>query len=213
MLHGDESVCSMCEAMAPLTMLWREEENPMHQRFWGQMPIEKAVSMLWFVDGSVWQDAVHRFKYKGEWRTAYDLGRWWGATLRQESLFEDVDMIVPVPLHWRRRLQRGYNQAEELALGMAKELAKPVRQDVVRRHRYNASQTQSSYSERWENVEGIFRVRRAESLEGCHILLVDDVFTTGATLISLGCEILRAVPSARISVATLFCTRSGISKK
>lgn len=212
MLHGQEVICSLCETMAPLTQLWLDEETPMHQRFWGLMPVERAVALLWYVEGSEWQDVVHRFKYGGQWRIAYNLGRWWGAILREQSIFEDVDMILPVPLHWRRRLSRGYNQSEELALGMAEELGLPVRSGLVRRSRYNTSQTSQSYSERWDNVEGIFSVSKAKELEGKHILLVDDVFTTGATIISLGCEILRVVPSARLSVATLCCSRNAISK-
>lgn len=184
----------------------------MQQRFWGLVPVKRAVSMLWYVEGSGWQSVVHRFKYGGEWRVAYNLGRWAGSMLREEGLFEDVDLVVPVPLHWLRRLKRGYNQSEELALGIAKELGKELCTGAVVRHRYNSSQASRQYSERWDNVEGIFRVKDVARLENRHILLVDDVFTSGATIISLSETILKAVPSAMISVATLCCSRKSIAK-
>ena len=211
-LHGEEIICASCEAMAPLTQLWREEENPMQQRFWGLLPVQRAVALLWYIENSPWQGVVHRFKYGGQWRVAYNLGRWYGTLLRDEGLADDIDLIIPVPLHWLRRFGRGYNQSEELALGIAKELGKRVLTSAVVRHRYNSSQASQHYTERWENVEGIFRVRKAEELEGKHKLLVDDVFTSGATIISLGETILRSVPSARLSVATLCCSRKAMAK-
>ena len=182
----------------------------MQERFWGLLPVEEASALLWYVEGSPWRDAVHRFKYAGRWLSAYDLGRWYGALLKESGAYADVDVIVPVPLHWRRRLWRGYNQAEYLAEGMAREMGLKVDRHSLCRYRYNASQTSQSHSERWDNVEGIFRVRRPKALEGKHILLVDDVFTTGATIISLGETILRAVPSARLSVAVLATTRRSL---
>ena len=208
--RGEAVVCSLCEATAPLTYLWQSEENPLREHFAGLMPVERAAAFFWYVEGSAWRDAVHRFKYGNMWRTAYNLGRWYGACLRASGLYDDVDAVVPVPLHWRRRLWRGYNQAEYLAEGMAREMGLKVDRHSLCRHRYNASQTSQSHSERWDNVEGIFRVRNGKALENKHILLVDDVFTTGATIISLGETILRAVPSARLSVAVLATTRRSL---
>lgn len=207
---GESVVCTMCEATAPLTMLWEEAANAMQQRFWGLLPVEQASALLWYVEGSPWRDAVHRFKYGGRWLTAYNLGRWYGALLRESGAYADVDLIVPVPLHWRRRLWRGYNQSEYLAEGMAREMGLRVDCRSLQRYRHNESQTTQRHSERWDNVEGIFRVRRPEALRGRHILLVDDVFTTGATIMSLGETILRAEPSARLSVAVLATTRQSL---
>lgn len=196
-------VCTLCELTAPLTGLWSEAGNGMEQRFWGLLPVEHASAFLWYVEGSPWRGAVHRFKYGGEWRTAYSLGRWYGILLKESGLYADVDTAVPVPLHYRRLLGRGYNQAEYVAEGIARELGIEVDRDSVRRHRYNRSQTTRSMRERWDNVEGIFSVRRPEALAGRHLLLVDDVFTTGATIMSLGSAIIGAVPDARLSVAAL----------
>lgn len=172
------------------------------------MPICKASAFVWYVEGSPWRRAIHRFKYGKMWRTAYDLGRWYGAWLKQSGLYDDVDVIIPVPLHWWRRLTRGYNQSEYLADGIARELGVEVDRRSAIRYRYNKSQvSQQHHSERWDNVEGIFRLRRTEHLRGKHILLVDDVLTTGATVISLGTTILREVEGARLSVAVLATPR------
>jgi ComF family protein len=153
---------------------------------------------------------VHRFKYTNEWLTSYNLGRWLGILMRQRGNFDDVDVIIPVPLHWWRRLSRGYNQSEYIARGIAKSLGCKVLTHAVRRHHYNRTQTSQSATERWNNVEGIFRVTQPKRLQGRHILLVDDVFTTGATIMSLGETILKAVDNCQLSVATLAITRQSL---
>lgn len=210
-LHeGQNVVCTMCEATAPLTRLWEQAENPMLERFGGLLPVERASALMWYVEGSEWRDAVHSFKYGGRWITAYDLGRWYGELMRTSGLYEGVDLVIPVPLHWSRRLWRSYNQSEYLAEGIARQMGLKVDRRSVRRHRYNRSQTSRHHSERWDNVEGIFSVRHAAPLRGKHLLLVDDLFTTGATMMSLGESILSAVPDARLSVAVLATTRRSL---
>lgn len=206
--RGEAVVCSLCEATAPLTQLWNNEENPLRERFAGLMPVCKATAFLWYVEGSPWRKAIHRFKYGQMWRTAYNLGRWYGAYLKQSGTFDDVDLIIPVPLHWRRRLSRGYNQSEYLADGIARELGIKVERHSLVRHRHNQSQTSQTRDGRWENVEGIFRIKETEHLRGKHILLVDDILTTGATIISLGTTILSEVEDCRLSVAVLAATRN-----
>lgn len=123
-------VCPMCEITAPLTNLWLERGNAMMQRFWGQLPVEQASAFFWYVNESDWRKMVHNFKYYGAWRTAYNLGRWYGACMKQGGLYDTVDVAVPVPLHLRRTLARGYNQSEMLAAGIARELGIKVDADV-----------------------------------------------------------------------------------
>ena len=211
LLHGRGMVvCPSCEITAPLTNLWLEDFNPMNERFWGLLPVERAAAFLWYVEGSPWRKVIHNFKYDGRWRVAYDLGRWYGACLRESGRFGDVDVVVPVPLHWRRRLGRGYNQSEYLARGIARELGVECDFGSVKRCRYNASQVSRSAVERWDNVEDVFGVRHPERLRGKHILLVDDVFTTGATIMSLGSEILSKTEGVRLSVAVLATSRHSL---
>lgn len=208
--QGDMAVCTLCEITAPLTNLWQERDNAMTRRFDGIIPVECAAALFWYVEGNPWRKAVHNFKYRGEWLSAYNLGRWFGVMLRQSGNFDDVDIVVPVPLHWVRRLGRGYNQSEYIARGIAKSLGAEYDDRSVKRHRYNRTQTSKLRTERWDNVEGIFKVSRAKALQGKHILLVDDVFTTGATIMSLGQTIIDALPDCRLSVATLSTTRRSV---
>lgn len=213
MPRGGGEVCTLCELTAPLTQCWTRPDNAMAQRFWGLLPIEQAAAFVWFVEGSKWRQAIHRFKYEGEYHTAYRLGRWYGEHLKKSGLYDDIDVVVGVPLHWWRRLRRGYNQSEHLARGIAEVLGVGVDTRSVKRYRYNRSQTSRHRSERWGNVEGIFKVTKPKSLSGKHILLVDDVFTTGATIMSLGETILSSVPDARLSVAVLATPRESLHQE
>ena len=153
--------------------------------------------------GSGWRRLIHSFKYRGAWRTAREMGGWYGRCLRESGLYDGIDVVVPLPLHPFKRCRRGYNQSEYLAEGIAAELGVPVDRQSVRRRRNTASQALKSRRERAANVEGAFAVRRPERLAGRHILLVDDVMTTGSTLLACASEILRAVPGCRISLAAL----------
>ena len=175
---GSRVVCTRCRYAVPLTGFCYATYNPLWERLSALVPVEQASAFLYFIPGSGWRELIHRFKYDGAWRLARDMGVWYGHCLADSGLYDTVDRIVPVPLHWRKRLRRGYNQAEYLAEGI--------------RH-----------TERWDNVEGIFAVRRPERLAGHHLLLVDDVLTTGATLLSCAETILRAAPDCRLSVAVL----------
>lgn len=205
-------VCPLCEMMAPMTNFHFKEENPMMTQFWGLMPIHHASAFVWYIHGSGWQRTIHNIKYHNSYYLALKLGEWWATFLSQSEYYRGVDAIVPVPLHWRRRLGRTYNQSEYIAEGLAKGLGVKMISNAVRRTQYNDSQVKHTASERWENVEGIFSVTRPEKLNGKHLLLVDDVFTTGATIISLGNAILAATEGVTLSVATLAASSSRFDK-
>ena len=205
---GEEFVCTECRNQSPLTDFAGQYGNPLEERFWGIYRIEQAATLFWFTEGSGWRDMIHRFKYNGEWRLAEKLGAWLGAELKHSQRFDEVDMIIPVPLHWAKRLWRGYNQSEIIARGIASRLGVPMRARALCRTRFTRSQTTKLATERWGNVSGIFKVRKAEQLRGHHILLVDDVFTTGATISACIAALNHACEGdIRISVATLSMTR------
>lgn len=201
--EGARIVCTACRGEAPLTGFCREVDNPVVHKFWGLVPLVHACSFLYFVGGGGYRRLIHRFKYQGGWRLAQSMGEWFGSELAAGGLYAGVDVIVPVPLHRRRLLQRGYNQAAYLAQGMAAALHATVDTRSVIRYRYNTPQALRRRSERWENVKGIFAVRYPARLAGKHILLVDDVLTTGATIGACAEAILREVPDCRLSIATL----------
>ncbi|WP_418983506.1 ComF family protein [Alistipes sp.] len=207
--RGERFVCTLCRTTAPLTGYWRETDNPVAERCRDLLPVHRASAFLFFVRGSGWRRLIHAFKYRGRWRAALAMGRWYGRCLRESGLYDDVQTVVPVPLHFRKRCRRGYNQAEYIAEGIAAELGARVDRKSVRRCRNTASQALKPRRERAANVEEAFEVRRPERLAG-HVLLVDDVMTTGSTLLACAGAMLRAAPGCRVSVAALAVSRRGL---
>ena len=200
---GEESICTACRFRIPMTGFVSEVENPMKERLSALLPVEQASALFYFVAESDWRKAVHDFKYRGRWLYARRLGEWFGHQLRESGNYNDIDLVVPVPLHRHKRLQRGYNQSDYIADGIASVLGVRVVHHALFRRVNNESQTRHKRNERWGNVDGIFGVRKREVLNGRHILLVDDVFTTGATIVSCCDAILAECRDVRISVATL----------
>jgi ComF family protein len=211
---GEGFLCTACQWEMPLTGYEREADNPVARRFWGLVPVRSATALVWFTPESGFRRVVHTFKYGGRWGLARDMGRWFGRVLSEVDAYSGVDVIVPVPLHFRKKLKRGYNQSEYIARGMSLSMERPVETRAVVRRTNNPSQTTTTHHhERWENVEGIFAVRRPELLKGKHILLVDDVMTTGATVGSCAEAICRAVPDCRVSIAVLYASKQGLGIK
>ena len=173
--------------------------------FWGAFPIVQASAVCIFEPKGVSGALIHHIKYRHRKDLARSLGRLMGQRFRDQGIMTDVDLIVPVPLHWRRQCMRGYNQSHEIAKGLAQVMGIPIAAKAVRRCQNNRSQTKLSHEQRWNNVMGLFALangaKGAQALAGKHVLLVDDVITTGATLAALGGLIAREVPGVKISVA------------
>lgn len=203
-MHG---ICPMCRYNIPLTHFWLHDDNPVKELLSVHAPIHLASSLFYFSGGSIWQALIHRFKYGNAWQIAYSMGLWYGAELRDTGRYDDVDMVIAVPLHPIKRLKRGYNQSSYIADGIAKSLGCSVERKAARRIRNNPSQARRSVDERWKNTDNLFRIVRPERLQGKHILLVDDVLTSGATMTALISAIRESVPDCTISVATLAVTR------
>ena len=201
--EGETFVCTACRFRIPMTGFAEQVDNPMRERLTSMIPIHNAAALYYFVAESDWRQAIHDFKYRGRWSHARNLGIWFGHILKQSGNYDNIDLVIPVPLHLRKRLQRGYNQSDYIADGIASVLGTKVSYHALQRKTNNESQTRHSRNERWDNVEGIFKVRHPESLHGKHILLVDDVFTTGATIISCCEALFAACEGISISVATL----------
>lgn len=177
---GSYLLCPHCRWDMPLTGYCGVHDNPVYRKFGGLLPVAEASSWLFFVSHSRYRDMIHSFKYRGQWEISRKLGSLMGDALHESGLYDSVDAVVPVPLHSMRRLRRGYNQAEYLAEGIACGLGKPLCTGNVVRSRHNRSQASTRVrDERWDNVKNIFSVRHPEALDGRHILLVDDVLTTG----------------------------------
>lgn len=214
LLENEGCVCLACCYNMPLTNFAKHKENPIKLLFENVLPVESATAMFWFVGGTEWQRIIHHFKYYGRWFFAQKMGEWLGRELRDSGNFEEVDLVVPIPLHYGRRLRRGYNQSEQLALGVAREMGVKYEFHSVRRCLYNDSQTSKNYRERWDNVEDIFEVRSVDKLRGKHLLLVDDVLTTGATMASCASAIIKACNGdVKISIASLSVSRRIIDER
>ena len=211
--RGERTVCTFCRATAPLTGYWCEADNPVAARCRAMLPVEQASGFLFYAHGSGWRRLIHGFKYRGAWRTARAMGEWYGRCLCESGLYDGVEAVVPLPLHPLKRCRRGYNQSEYIAEGIAARLGVPVECGGVVRCRNTESQALKPRRERARNVEDAFRVCRPERFEGRHVLLVDDVMTTGSTLFSCAEAILRAAPGCRISLAALAVSRRELGLK
>ena len=201
--EGERFLCTACRWEMPLTGWWKTQENPMQERLSDFFPVCRASAFFYYQKGSGYDRLIHRFKYEGKASLSRAFGEWFGEELRRSEYYADVDLIVPVPLHPYRFLKRGYNQAEIFAFGLGKKLkAKVCRGNLVRKT-HNPTQTRRGEKERWENVDGIFAVRNPDRFRNRHLLLVDDVITTGATLVSCAETLLSRVENCRISAVTL----------
>lgn len=194
-------ICTNCRYYLPRTRFHQWRNNPVEMIFWGRVRIEYATAGFYFQKKGRLQKIIHQFKYRGGREIGQELGKLMGQELRGTA-FEEVTKVVAVPLHPSKQKLRGYNQSEYLAKGIAEGLERPVDFHSLQRVVASSTQTRKNRFERWQNVEEIFRVENAASLEQHHILLVDDVITTGATLEACASAVLK-VPGARVSIATL----------
>ena len=170
--------------------------------FWGKIPLERATSYFFYRKGSDFRKILHQFKYGGRKELGAIMGRFMAAELATTDFFEGIDVIIPVPLHPRKRRARGYNQSEWIARGVSQVVGLPVDVSSVIREKHTDTQTRKSTYERWENVDGIFRLCHPENFVGKHVLIIDDVLTTGSTTTACA-DVFHEVEGVRISVLTL----------
>lgn len=201
-LPKEQALCLRCLDALPLTHYHRHADNPVEKTFWGRLPLVAATAPYYFTKESLMQRLMHQFKYKGNKELGLFLGRQMGTSLIETSRFSTIDVLVPLPLFNTRERKRGFNQATILCEGIADVLQKPVLKNSVIRTMHTESQTNKTRTERWQNMEGHFDITDTESIAGKHVLLVDDVVTTGATLEACGRALLQA-DGVQLSIATL----------
>jgi ComF family protein len=195
-------LCTSCVYHLPRTNYWKEQGNPVEQIFWGRVRLEHACAFFFFSKGSRYRKLLHQLKYHGKKEIGVELGRRFGLELKEATLYQTVDCVVPVPLHPKKQRKRGYNQSEQIAAGITGITGWALDTESVIRNHYTDTQTRKSRMDRWENVSDVFTVRYPERLRGKHVLLIDDVVTTGATIEACTTRLLE-IEGCRVSVATL----------
>lgn len=202
LLKHEEEVCNFCYINLPKTNFHLQSVNPVKNLFYGRVELETASSFYYFHKKGGVQKLLHAIKYKGNKELATILGNWYALDICVDPAVRQSVCIVPVPLHRRKLRQRGYNQSEAFGKGLAEGLNIPLNTTLLQRTEHTASQTRKSRWERWENVEDTFEVAADDSLKHRHVILVDDVITTGAT-IEACCQALQQIEGVKVNVLSI----------
>ena len=202
LLSNEMHLCMKCLHEMPKTNFHLDKNNPIEKRFWGKVEITSCTAYFYFHKGSPFQKILHSLKYRANKELGQLLGKYAAVDLLDSINFSSVDIIVPVPLHPKKLKSRGYNQSEWIGMGLSEILQKPQDTTTLIRVQENSTQTKKSVFERYENTEGIFKLSDNTILAGKHILLVDDVMTTGSTLEAC-IKALQQTENVKVSVFTL----------
>lgn len=200
---GEETTCITCLDHLPLTRLKGKRGNVVERLFWDEkICARRANSFIYYEPESPYSHIFFKFKYHNQPELAVAFGRMMAQDLADTNFFDDIDMMVPVPLSKARQKERGYNQSERLAHGVSKIAQLPIEEKAIQRVVDNPTQTQLHTSERTENVKNIFQLTHPELVKGKHILIIDDTITTGSTIRSCAHELVKA-GNVNISILSL----------
>jgi len=200
--NHEKIICTNCLLDIPKFMIKNYSDNEMAKLFWGRVKIEKTFALYIFQKKGKFQQLMHELKYRNNKAVGLEFGKILGKKILKTKAFDDVDVIIPVPLHWKKLKKRGYNQSQLIAESVSKELKKPLLTDVLYRKIETTTQTKKTRFQRWQNVEDIFDIKNMQKVENKHLLLIDDIVTTGATLEACANCLLKA-KNSKISIATL----------
>ena len=204
----EEVICTKCNFHLPRTDFHHNAyENEMAKLFWYLIPIERATAYFYYEPHSSTANIIYQMKYKDHPEIGEVMGRMMGKELMPSGFFDGIDGIIPIPLTKKRQRQRGYNQSKEIARGISEVTGLPLFDKVVKRVSFKGSQTNLGRWERNENVEKVFELIDGASIQGKHLLIVDDVVTTGATCIACSKELVKA-GAVKISILSLGFAKS-----
>lgn len=199
----DDVICGRCNAAMPRTRFHEWPENRMEKMFWGKFNIDRAAAYIRYAKGSDVALLVKKMKYKGRKDIATGMGRMMATEIMQSSdFFRGIDCIVPVPMHHGKQRQRGYNQALMLAVGVSEVTGIPIEAEAIVRPLPAESQTHRSYVDRMVSMDGAFVATDTGRFAGKHVLIVDDIITTSATITACA-DALASAQGIRFSVLTL----------
>jgi len=202
LLGGENLICMNCMIDLPRTNSHIQRLDKVSNRFWGKIPVTDTVTFMKFSKKGKVQKLLHELKYRNKPEVGKYLGKIYGVDLKAVGFNKKIDLIIGVPLHPSKLVQRGYNQADCIAEGLSEALEVPFETSAVKRLVHTDTQTKKSRIERFQNVENIFEVIDTEKIKGKRIAIVDDVLTTGSTLESLGITLLNA-DAKEISIVTI----------
>jgi ComF family protein len=205
LLQSEKLICTLCRHDLPIICYKDYKNNKITKTFYGRIPIEKANAFLFYRKDGKTKNLIHALKYKGNQKVGNFIGDWFGNILKESNEFTDIDCIIPVPLHPKKQKKRGYNQLTTFGLRLSKHLEKPYLEDILIRTSASKTQTFKQRFERFSNNDTKFSVTNTSILKNKHILLIDDVITTGATLESC-CKELLISKNIKISVVTMTYT-------
>ena len=202
LMRNERLICTECYILIPRTDFHLNPDNPVAKLFWGRCKIERAAAFSYYTRDSRIRKLIHQLKYRGIKEVGPELGRIYGYTLKASVFLEGIDLIVPVPLHPSKKRKRGFNQCDLIAEGLSEATGIPLSTNLVVRVSRTKTQTQKSRYERWVNVKDIFKITDKDCLNDKHVLLIDDVITTGSTIESCANAILQG-GNMKVSVAVL----------
>lgn len=198
---AESVLCVKCRHQLPLVSYHKTANKMMKDKFYGKIPIENATALLQFQKEGITQELLHKLKYQGRKDIGYFFGKWIGAELAEIKEYQNIQVVIPVPLHKQKLKKRGYNQVEGFGKEIAKALEIEYLDDILIKISKTDSQTKKSWLLRYD-ISEIFTVQNIEKLHNKHVLLVDDIITTGSTIEKCGQQLLRA-ENLTLSVATM----------
>ncbi|CAM4439284.1 ComF family protein [Flavobacterium terrigena] len=207
LLKNENVICTKCLHNLPLTHHHTITETEIDKAFYGLVPFEFAASFLYFTKKGISQNLIHNLKYKNRQEIGTFLGNLYADELKNLEIFQEIDFIIPVPLHTKRFHERGYNQVTTFCKAIEKNLTIPMLEDVLLKTKNLKSVTDKSKESRLENNKNVFSIENQGKIEGKHVLIIDDVFTTGATIEACAKEILK-IKNTKISILTMAYSQS-----
>jgi len=200
---SEHIMCTACLIDIPRVYFHNQDRNPLEDLLWGQTPYERATSLFYYTKKNKYASLLYDLKYRNRSDVGEFLGEMFAHELQKSGFLNSIDYIVPIPLHKKRQKKRGYNQSECIAQGLSKQTGIPCLSNIIIRTVHTQTQTKKSKEERLANVQNIFSVVNPHAIENKHILVLDDVITTGATCISCANTIIAAQASCKVSIVSL----------
>ena len=206
LLNNEATICLICRHDLPITNFSFEENNLVEKSFYGRIPIENATALFYFLKKGKVQQLIHELKYNKQQQVGTFVGNWLGAEMDESNRFKNIDCIIPVPLHRKKLKTRGYNQVTTFGESLAKKLNIPYNEDILIKISSTQTQTKIVRLDRWKNVQELFVIQNENNLKNKHILLIDDIITTGATLEAC-CKSFKNIDGLKISIACMAYTK------